>query len=62
MNEVKSFRSCKDCKDRHIGCHSTCEAYQNEKQIFENFRDREHQRKKIENDLRNDYYRRIRKK
>lgn len=62
MNEARVIRSCKGCKDRHIGCHSTCMTYQNEKQAFENFRDRERERKKMDIDFRNDYYRRIRKK
>lgn len=26
---------CKDCKIRHIGCHSTCEDYIEEKRISE---------------------------
>lgn len=24
----KSCHTCKDCQDRHIGCHSTCKRYQ----------------------------------
>lgn len=38
---------CKDCKERHEGCHSTCEAYKefNEKNIEFNKKSSEHNRK-----------------
>lgn len=42
FREAKMNNTCKDCKDRHINCHATCEAYitakkeheQNKEQIF----------------------------
>lgn len=27
--------TCKDCQDRHVGCHSTCERYINAKRTYE---------------------------
>lgn len=33
-----SVFSCKDCKERHLGCHSTCEKYIAEKAESERVR------------------------
>lgn len=59
---TKAFQACFRCEDRYPGCHGSCEAYQNEKQQYESFRDRERASKRIEYDLMQDYRRRIRKK
>ena len=34
MEQVMIY-ACKDCQDRHEGCHSTCERYQRDKAIHE---------------------------
>ena len=31
-----TIKACKDCTDRHPGCHDKCPKYQEEKQEFEN--------------------------
>lgn len=36
--------SCKDCTERHVGCHSTCEKYISEKAENDRLRDAEHKR------------------
>lgn len=38
------IKCCKDCKKRHLGCHSTCEDYIREKSEHDNLRSiiREH--------------------
>lgn len=28
---MSAYRACKNCKDRKVGCHGTCERYQSEK-------------------------------
>ena len=33
------IRSCKDCTDRYVGCHSNCEKYLSEKAEYERLRD-----------------------
>lgn len=37
-------KCCRDCKERHVGCHGSCEKYKKSKEEFEAFR-----RKVIEN-------------
>ena len=27
MNRDNTFSPCKDCEERHVGCHSECEKY-----------------------------------
>ena len=44
--------TCKDCKDRYIGCHDRCEKYQQFKK--ENEIKREQQR--IQQSIKNSYY------
>lgn len=39
---------CLDCKDRHLGCHSTCEKYKEMKQKLQDIKD-----KKNENNMQN---------
>lgn len=29
------IRTCKNCTNRHVGCHSTCKAYKLEKQEYD---------------------------
>ena len=42
-----SFRfSCKDCTERHVGCHSTCEKYISEKAENDRLREEEHHKRK----------------
>lgn len=43
--------SCKDCTNRHIGCHSTCERYISEKAENDRLRELEHKRRNDENSL-----------
>ena len=42
---------CKDCKDRHIGCHSKCEKYLEYKKELQKAKHREKIDKKIEDDI-----------
>ena len=42
---------CKDCKDRHIGCHSKCEKYLEYKKEVQKAKHREKIDKKIEDDI-----------
>lgn len=39
---------CLDCKDRHLGCHGTCEKYKEMKQKLQDIKD-----KKNENSMQN---------
>lgn len=36
---------CKDCKERHVGCHSSCKKYAEEKQAYERFKEEERKRR-----------------
>lgn len=42
---------CKDCKDRHIGCHGKCEKYLEYKKELQKAKHREKINKKIEDDI-----------
>ena len=42
---------CKDCKDRHIGCHGKCEKYLEYKKELQKAKHREKIDKKIEDDI-----------
>ena len=42
---------CKDCKDRHVGCHSKCEKYLEYKKELQKAKHREKIDKKIEDDI-----------
>lgn len=42
------IRCCKDCIDRYVGCHTVCEIYINEKQIYEEQKEVERKYKHIE--------------
>ena len=44
-----SISCCKDCKERQVGCHGTCEKYIAEKEAVSN-------EKRIQNKNRNEYY------
>lgn len=46
-----SINSCKDCKDRYIGCHSTCEKYINAKKEYDELQEKIKKSKYRENDL-----------
>ena len=46
-----SINSCKDCKDRHVGCHSTCEKYINAKKEYDELQEKIKKSKHRENDL-----------
>lgn len=36
MRVMKNFNShCKNCKDRTVGCHSTCETYKADKERYD---------------------------
>ena len=42
---------CKDCKDRHVGCHGKCEKYLEYKKELQKAKRREKIDKKIEDDI-----------
>ena len=42
---------CKDCKDRHVGCHSKCEKYLEYKKELQKAKHQEKIDKKIEDDI-----------
>ena len=42
---------CKDCKDRHIGCHGKCEKYLEYKKELQKVKYQEKIDKKIEDDI-----------
>ena len=42
---------CKDCKDRHVGCHSKCDKYLEYKKELQKAKHREKIDKKIEDDI-----------
>lgn len=44
---LSTINSCKDCPDRHVGCHSTCIKYKEEKEAYERIKDREHKEKDV---------------
>ena len=46
-----SINSCKDCKDRYVGCHSTCEKYINAKKEYDELQEKIKKSKYRENDL-----------
>lgn len=39
--------SCKDCKDRYVGCHSKCSTYKAEKERLNNKREWEKNHKNV---------------
>lgn len=43
--------SCKNCKKRQIGCHASCEDYQNEKQEREALKDKIKKEKEKQREL-----------
>lgn len=49
----------KDCKDRHPGCHGTCERYLESKQLYEEEREKIKREKRINNDLAEMRYSRV---
>ena len=42
---------CKDCKERHVGCHSKCEKYLEYKKELQKAKHQEKINKKIEDDI-----------
>ena len=42
---------CKDCKDRHVGCHGKCEKYLEYKKELQKAKCQEKINKKIEDDI-----------
>ena len=42
---------CKDCKDRHVGCHGKCEKYLEYKKELQKAKHQEKIDKKIEDDI-----------
>lgn len=36
---INGITCCKDCKERHHGCHAGCETYINEKKQYEEFKE-----------------------
>lgn len=50
--------SCKDCEEKHGGCHATCETYKREKKAFEEKMEIERKRRAIDNGI---HYERERK-
>ena len=42
---------CKDCKDRHVGCHGKCKKYLEYKKELQKAKHREKIDKKIEDDI-----------
>lgn len=56
---------CRDCPDRHIGCHATCESYIRQKAEYEENKNRIRKIKEKESQfrmLRNDQIEKMRKK
>lgn len=43
---------CKDCTERKVGCHSSCEAYQKEKAAYEAYCRDIRNKKRNENNIR----------
>ena len=52
---------CKDCSERYVGCHRTCESYLKEKEKIEERNERIRREKQKEHCL-CDYYRNVKKK
>lgn len=50
MNE--KIKCCKDCAERKVGCHSSCEAYQKEKAAYEAYCRDIKKKKRDENNIR----------
>lgn len=48
---------CKDCKCRHIGCHSICSAYKQYKEQMNEIHQEKENRMKIKQDIVNNYIR-----
>lgn len=46
---------CKDCENRHVGCHSTCEAYIEAKRQHNITKEQEDKRRRLENLLNKPY-------
>lgn len=46
--------SCKDCTERHVGCHTTCEKYKAEKAEHEAKHEAEY-KERLERRIANDY-------
>lgn len=43
-----TIKCCKDCQDRAVGCHSTCERYKAEKAEWDKIRAEEKERQRQE--------------
>lgn len=53
--------ACKDCHDRQVGCHSTCEKYIEQKDIHEKEKAEKDKQKADRTDLNNYTYERVMK-
>ncbi len=45
------FKKCIDCKDRHVGCHSSCDAYLRSRALLNEINARIRQDKQLEQGL-----------
>ena len=52
------IKSCKDCTERYIGCHSYCEKYKAERAKYDECRMREKEQKDIAYCIRNSNFHR----
>jgi hypothetical protein len=50
---MKNKNHCKDCTDRHINCHSTCERYKAWREELDKRNEKIREVKNRENDIRN---------
>lgn len=48
---MSSFFCCKDCEERYVGCHSTCEKYLQEKEKYGEHRDKIRKNRSAEADI-----------
>lgn len=55
-----NFHVCYHCKDRTIGCHVKCEAYQKEQRERQQLRQQRRKEKMIDDTLRINQYKRVR--
>lgn len=46
-----TIRCCKDCDKRHLGCHTQCETYKEQKKNFEETKAEWRKQKELENGL-----------
>lgn len=50
LNNMFNVNTCKDCKERHVGCHGNCEKYIQAKELCEK-RKEEYRKFKRENNV-----------